>query len=81
MRVAARHPGDSRPVETCDAAIIGMACIFPGAGDLETYWHNIVGGVDAVTDVPPGRWDPDVFFDAQATSVDRIYCKRARSPR
>lgn len=28
-------------------AIIGMACIFPGARDLGAYWRNIVLGVDA----------------------------------
>ena len=25
-------------------AVIGMACIFPGAPDLSTYWQNIKGG-------------------------------------
>lgn len=59
-----------------DVAIIGMACIFPGAPDVETYWRNIVSGVDAVTDPPAGRWDADIFLDPQSTSPDRIYCKR-----
>ena len=35
-------------------AVVGMACIFPGAPNLEAYWHNLAGGVDAITDVPPG---------------------------
>lgn len=64
----ARHVGD--------VAIIGMACIFPGAPDLETYRQNIVSGIDAVTDVPPGRWDPEVFFDPRSSEGDRLYCKR-----
>lgn len=59
-----------------DIAIIGMACIFPGAPDLDTYWRNIVAGVDAVTDVPPGRWDPEQFFDPVSSAGDRLYCKR-----
>src|SRR5262249_29784070 len=48
-------------------AIIGMACIFPKAPDLEQYWANILGGVDAITEVPPERWDPAVHWDPQST--------------
>ena len=36
-------------------AVVGMAAVFPGAGDLATFWRNLVGGVDAITDVPPDR--------------------------
>ncbi len=36
-------------------AIVGMACHFPGAPDLSTFWHLLEAGVDAVTD---GRQDP-----------------------
>ena len=56
-------------------AIIGLACLFPGAPDLAGFWRNIVDGVDAIGDVPPGRWDP-VFHDPASSAVDRFYCKR-----
>ena len=59
-----------------DVAIIGMACAFPGAPDLETFWHNIVNKVDAITDVPPERWDPEIFFDPKSFANDRVYSKR-----
>jgi acyl transferase domain-containing protein/phosphopantetheinyl transferase len=59
-----------------DVAIIGMACVLPGAPDLETFWHNIVNKVDAITDVPPDRWDPEIFFDPNSDSNDRVYSKR-----
>ncbi len=36
-----------------DIAIVGMACIFPGADSLEKYWQNILGQVDCVSDPPP----------------------------
>jgi acyl transferase domain-containing protein len=39
-------------------AIVGMAVTFPKAPDLASYRDNIVAGVDAITDVPAGRWDP-----------------------
>lgn len=35
-------------------AIIGMACRFPGAADLASYWENILGCVDAVGEPEPG---------------------------
>lgn len=55
-----------------DIAIIGMACRFPGAGDLFAYWENIVAGVDATSDVPTDRWDSADFFDPTSTTNDRI---------
>ena len=58
-----------------DVAVVGMAALFPGAPDLATYWANIRGGVDAIQDVPPGRWD-SAFYDPDARAIDRLYCKR-----
>ena len=59
-----------------DVAIIGMACVLPAAPDLDTFWHNIVNKVDAITDVPPERWDPEIFFDPTSYANDRVYSKR-----
>ena len=56
-------------------AIVGMGALFPGAPDLHTFWDNIAGGADAITDVPADRWDP-VFFDPSAEEPDRFYCRR-----
>ena len=56
-------------------AIVGMACLYPGAPDLATYWASITGGVDAVSEVPANRWDP-VFYDPDAKGADRFYCNR-----
>jgi acyl transferase domain-containing protein/NAD(P)H-dependent flavin oxidoreductase YrpB (nitropropane dioxygenase family)/NAD(P)-dependent dehydrogenase (short-subunit alcohol dehydrogenase family) len=44
-----------------DVAIVGMAAVFPGADDVAGYWANVLAGVDAVTEVPPERWDPAVY--------------------
>lgn len=63
-------------MERDGVAIIGMACLFPGAPDLNTFWHNVVTKVDAVTDPPPGSWDSAVFFDPASEANDRVYCKR-----
>jgi len=56
-------------------AIVGMAVLLPGAPDLESYWRNLVDGVDAITDVPAHRWDPE-FYDPAGTGPDRVYCRR-----
>ncbi len=46
-------------------AVIGMACIFPGAPDLESYWSNLVLGVDSIREVPHERWNPERYYDPE----------------
>ncbi len=58
-----------------DVAIIGMACVFPKAPDLATFWRNVEAGVDAITEVPAHRWDP-VYYDPSSASPDRVYARR-----
>lgn len=41
------------------AAVIGMACRFPGADTPEDFWNLLIDGRDAITPVPYGRWDDD----------------------
>ncbi|WP_374192798.1 SDR family oxidoreductase [Streptomyces sp. MBT62] len=53
---------ESEPPAPLDIAVIGMACMFPEAPDLPTFWANILGGRDAVTEVPSDRWDPAVHY-------------------
>ncbi len=57
------HTGESRSL---DIAIIGMAGAFPGAADTAHYWSNVVGGVNAITEVPAARWDADRYYDPDA---------------
>jgi len=44
-------------------AVVGMACLFPGASDLNTFWQNIVNKVDTTVEVPSDRWivEPDFY--------------------
>ncbi|MBE1574145.1 type I polyketide synthase [Amycolatopsis roodepoortensis] len=64
--LAARGPVEESVVDG-DIAIVGMACVFPGAPDLPAFWSNVLRGADAVTEVPDQRWDTDVYAD-QSTS-------------
>ncbi|MBP2325833.1 acyl transferase domain-containing protein [Kibdelosporangium banguiense] len=60
-----------------DVAIVGLGALFPGAGDAPTFWHNIVGSVDAIGTIPASRWDPDLYYDPSAPPAsDRFYCRR-----
>jgi acyl transferase domain-containing protein len=59
-----------------EIAIVGMGAVFPGAGDAPSFWRNIRSGTDAITDVPPDRWDPGVYCDPELAGRDRFYCRR-----
>ena len=56
-------------------AIIGMACIFPGAKNLEEYWRNIVLGKDTVTEVPDERWNKELYYDPTSTAGEMSHSK------
>ncbi len=51
--------------EPLDIAIVGMTCMFPQAPDLASFWANVLAGADAVTEVPPQRWDTALYFDPE----------------
>jgi acyl transferase domain-containing protein/NAD(P)H-dependent flavin oxidoreductase YrpB (nitropropane dioxygenase family)/NAD(P)-dependent dehydrogenase (short-subunit alcohol dehydrogenase family) len=59
----------------CAVAIIGMACFYPGAGDLTAYWENILGKVNAVTEIPASHWDWRLYYDADPRARDKIISK------
>ncbi|MEV0330428.1 beta-ketoacyl synthase N-terminal-like domain-containing protein, partial [Micromonospora echinospora] len=59
------HPSDPTPRSAAEPiAVIGLSCRFPGAGDADAFWRLLVGGGDAITEVPRDRWDADALFDA-----------------
>jgi iturin family lipopeptide synthetase A len=47
-------------------AIVGVACRFPKAHDLKSFWNNLVNGIDAVTEVDTARWDPGTLDAIEA---------------
>ncbi|MDX2674875.1 polyketide synthase [Streptomyces soliscabiei] len=60
-------------------AIVGMAVLLPGAADLEAYWRNLRDGVDAIGEVPDGRWDAAYYRPGSASDpavADRVYARR-----
>jgi acyl transferase domain-containing protein/3-hydroxymyristoyl/3-hydroxydecanoyl-(acyl carrier protein) dehydratase len=59
-------------------AVVGMACLFPGAPDLDTFWQNIVNKVDTTGEVPGDRWivEPDLMYCLDSYP-DKTFSKRA----
>ncbi|MEW6277298.1 MAG: beta-ketoacyl synthase N-terminal-like domain-containing protein, partial [Candidatus Eremiobacterota bacterium] len=58
------------------AAIVGMACLFPRAGDLKGFWHLVRAGVDGITEVPASHWKPEDYFHGDPKQPDMTYCRR-----
>ncbi|MEW1612488.1 MULTISPECIES: non-ribosomal peptide synthetase/type I polyketide synthase [unclassified Streptomyces] len=50
-------PGGAAGADATSAAVIGMACRFPGADTPDAFWGLLIDGRDAVTPVPDGRWE------------------------
>lgn len=58
-----------------DIAIVGMACIFPGARDLQGYWKNILSGEDLVTEVPDSRWSKATYYSPKLGEANKSVSK------
>ncbi|MFI6309410.1 SDR family NAD(P)-dependent oxidoreductase [Nocardia fusca] len=63
------------PGETGDViAIVSMACRFPGgADDPDAFWQLLADGVDAVGEVPPGRWETAGLLDPDPDTAGKAY--------
>ncbi|WP_228774853.1 type I polyketide synthase [Streptomyces sp. NRRL B-1677] len=57
-------------------AVIGLACRLPGAADPAAFWRLLSEGTDAVTDVPPDRWDGAAVADADPSEPGRTDIRR-----
>src|SRR5271165_4656023 len=53
-------------------AIVGLSCRFPGSQDPDAFWRVLIGGVDAVTEVPSDRWDKDAYYDPDPSAPGKI---------
>jgi NAD(P)H-dependent flavin oxidoreductase YrpB (nitropropane dioxygenase family) len=55
-------------------AIVGMACLFPDANDLDEYWSNILNAKNCIREVPETRWRHSLYYGDNATG-DRTTSK------
>lgn len=56
-------------------AIIGMSCCFPGADDPQSFWQLLHDGVDAISEVPPDRWDKKAYYDPDPAIAGKLFSK------
>src|SRR5947209_3254133 len=57
-------------------AIVGLGCRLPGrVHDPDGFWRLLRDGVDAITEIPSGRWDVDAFFSADPDEPGKMYTR------
>lgn len=57
-------------------AVVGLSCRFPGADDAAAFWELLAQGHEAISDVPPWRWDVDAFYNPDPDAPGTMYSKR-----
>ncbi|RQH10613.1 MgcH [Okeania hirsuta] len=71
-KLAAVNKAKTEPI-----AIVGMACRFPGgANDPSKYWNLLHDGIDAITPVPPERWDVSAYYDPDPEVPGKSYTRQ-----
>ncbi len=65
-----QRSGGNEPI-----AVIGMACRFPGAPNIEAFWKLLCEGRDAITEVPKDRWDVESFYDDDSDALGKMRTK------
>ncbi|MBC7878685.1 MAG: amino acid adenylation domain-containing protein [Anaerolineales bacterium] len=53
-------------------AIIGLSCRFPKASNPQAFWELLRNGVDAITEVPPDRWNVDDFYSSDPATPGKV---------
>ncbi|MFO1043816.1 MAG: SDR family NAD(P)-dependent oxidoreductase [Planctomycetaceae bacterium] len=56
-----------------EIAVIGMGCRFPGAHNVEAFWHLLSHGVDAIREAPEGRLATRTFFAPSPPKPGKSY--------
>jgi phthiocerol/phenolphthiocerol synthesis type-I polyketide synthase C len=58
-------------------AIIGIGCRFPGdANNPRTFWQLVCNGTDAITTIPPDRFDVDALYQAEPATPGKIVTRQ-----
>ncbi|MFE2471210.1 beta-ketoacyl synthase N-terminal-like domain-containing protein, partial [Streptomyces mirabilis] len=66
----------SVPPPLTPVAIVGVAALIPGARDASEFWKLVLTGQDMITDVPPGHWLTEDYYDPDPEAPDKTYGKR-----
>ena len=71
-RVAA-SPADH--IRAADIAVIGMACRFPQAPNLASFWKLLCEGEDAIREVPADHWNWRNYYDEDPNAEHKTYSR------
>jgi len=63
---------DRRDTRAEPLAVVGVGCRFPGAADPQAFSRLLRSGGDAITEVPPTRWDADAWYDPDPDAVGKV---------
>ncbi len=66
-----------RDAHSTPIAVVGMACRYPGAGNVRQLWENILARRRQFRRFPAGRLSLEDYFDPDPKAADRTYCPRA----
>ena len=59
-------------------AVVGMAGLFPGAMDINSFWQNIVNKIDTTSEIPEDRWKvPSALMYEKIFRPDKAYSQKA----
>jgi acyl transferase domain-containing protein len=53
-------------------AIIGVGCRFPGAENVQAFWKLLREGREAISEVPPDRWNIDEFYSSDQAQPGKM---------
>lgn len=71
------HSSKPAPATTGDIAVVGMACRFPHARDVNALWDLVRTGEVAFEDIPDTRWKHSAFFDpVDVRATDKTYVRK-----
>jgi acyl transferase domain-containing protein/acyl carrier protein len=57
-------------------AVVGVGCRFPGADGPVAFWQLLKDGVDAITDMPTGRFDLDALYDPRPRVPGKVVTRQ-----
>ncbi len=78
LRAFATAPASQRPRRAegpSDVAIVGISCLLPKAADKGQFWENILDRVRATGEIPPDRWNWELYFNSDRRLRDNCYSK------
>src|SRR3977135_2563159 len=65
----------AQPAPPEPIALIGIGCRFPGARGPEAFWNLLRDGVDAISEVPPDRFDIAEYYSPRPGVRGKVYVR------